>query len=242
MNLDVLKELGFTEREIKVYLALLETGSSTVGPIATLSGLQHTKVYETLSKLLAKGLVRYVVVSKTKHFEASEPKEILHLIEEKRRKFKSILIELEEKQKHSSQKQIAVIHEGFKAVKALFDNIAEDIQRNDFYYVFALKEDYLESTVPGFLHSFHESLAEKKVVDRLIAHKSTRESVKKMYFDNKNMKIKFADRDTPIGVMILRDRVIQVIWGSRPTAIEIFSRQVQEQYKKFFEATWKELK
>ena len=42
---------NFTEREIKVYLALIELGISTIGPLSNKTRLQPSKVYETLEKL-----------------------------------------------------------------------------------------------------------------------------------------------------------------------------------------------
>ena len=51
MDHELFKELGFTEREVKVYLALSELGSSTVGPISKKTKLQPAKVYETIDKL-----------------------------------------------------------------------------------------------------------------------------------------------------------------------------------------------
>ena len=63
MDITILRELGFTEREVKVYISLLELGTSTAGPIAVKSRLPQTKVYETLGKLIDKGLVSYIVVS-----------------------------------------------------------------------------------------------------------------------------------------------------------------------------------
>ena len=62
MDSELFKEIGFTEREIKVYFALIELGTSTVGPISKKTKLQPAKVYETIDKLKEKGLVSYIVV------------------------------------------------------------------------------------------------------------------------------------------------------------------------------------
>ena len=39
--------------------------------------------------------------------------------------------------------------------------------------------------------------------------------------------------------MIIDDKVINWSWGERPTAVEIKSKQIAEQYKKFFLEIWK---
>ena len=41
MDITILEDLGLTNAEIKIYLALLELGSTTAGPIIEKSGLHQ---------------------------------------------------------------------------------------------------------------------------------------------------------------------------------------------------------
>ena len=239
METELFRELGFTEREVKVYLALLDLGSTTVGPITSKTKLQAAKVYETLDKLKEKGLVNYIIISKTKYFQASDPKEIINLLDERKRRFKEILEELRLKQKDTSFKQIAIVHEGFKAFKALFNRIADELNRGDSYWTFAFKDEYSTISAPLFLRNFHQALEDKNIDDRVIAHVHIKKNIKKAFEGNKNIKIKFTKNDTPLGVIIIKDKVINLIWGERPTAIEITSEQIHKQYKNFFLELWK---
>lgn len=242
MDLELFKELGFTEREIKVYRALLELGQTTAGPIASKSKLAHTKVYDTIQRLVDKGLVTYITISKTKHFQAVAPKGILNILDERKRRAEELIHELEQKMKFAQEKQGATIHEGFKAIKALFNHILNDLNKNDSYYALALKEDYKDLSAPAFLANFHRKLKERGIVDKAIAHSSIKKEIKFIYKDNKNIQIKFTNRDLPIGIIIVKGKVIQLIWGELPTAIEIDSQQVHQQYKKFFESLWEQAK
>ncbi len=237
---EVLEELGFTQREIKVYLAMLELGSSTVGPIAARSGLQHSKVYETLDKLMKKGLASYVVVSKTKHFQASDPKEILNLMDERKRRFNEVLEDLERRQKAARSKQIAVVHEGFKAYKAMFNRIIDELGPKDYYWAFAFRQEYYNPSASLFLRGVHEKLGEKKMEDRLLGHMSMKKMIKKAFAGNRNIEIRFTKNETPLGTLVLKGRVIPMLWGDNPTAIEIISDQVHEQYKRFFRQLWED--
>jgi sugar-specific transcriptional regulator TrmB len=235
---EIFKELGFTEREIKVYISLLELGLTTVGPIASKTKLQHSKVYETLDKLIEKGLVSFIVIGKTKHFQAADPQEIINLIEDRKRRFKGVLKELRLKQKYADSKQIAIVHEGFKSFKAMFNRIADELQKGNFYWAFAFKHEYYTPAASLFLRKFHQKLEEKKIDDRLLGHVSVKVPIKKAFEGNKNMKIRFTKNETPLGVIIIKNKVINLIWGERPTAIEITSEQIYEQYKKFFLELW----
>ena len=55
--MEILQELGLTQREIRVYLALLELGSTTTGSIIKRSEVPNSKIYEILESLQNKGLV-----------------------------------------------------------------------------------------------------------------------------------------------------------------------------------------
>ena len=62
MNLKQLKELGFTDGEIKVYGALIKLQKSTITKIIEHSGVSSSKVYLILDKLVHRGLVNYIMV------------------------------------------------------------------------------------------------------------------------------------------------------------------------------------
>jgi len=61
-----LQGIGLTDGETKAYLAMLELGSSTVGPIAKKSGISYSKIYEVLQRLIDKGIVSFIVKEKTR--------------------------------------------------------------------------------------------------------------------------------------------------------------------------------
>ena len=115
--------LGLTEGESKAYLAMLETGSSTVGPIAKKSGISYSKIYEVLHRLMEKGIVSFIVKSKTKYFAAVKP-DMLHKfldrqaeeIEKNKDKLKKLIPELEKHTKFISEKQEAEIFVGLKGL------------------------------------------------------------------------------------------------------------------------------
>lgn len=242
MDYGLFREIGFTEREIKVYLALIELGTSTVGPISKKTKLQPSKVYETIEKLKEKGLVSHIIISKTKHFQAASPKEILEMLEEKKRQFRSVVDELEEKRKYAETKQIALVHEGFKSFKALFNRIVDTLSSKDYFWAFAFKEEYHNPATALFLRKFHQRLEEKKVDDRLIGHVSVKSAIKNAFEGNKNFKIKFSRQASPSVIILFKDSVVTLLWGERPTAIEIVSVQINQQYRNFFLESWKNAK
>ncbi len=235
-----LRGLGFSEREVRVYLALLELGEVTVGPLAAKTRIQHSKVYQTIEKLIDRGLVSFVIKSKTRYFQAQDPRNILHSLKEKEREFLDILPNLVQLKKKAREPQIARVYEGYKAIRAMFDGLFSALNDASIYYVFAFKEEYLQNNVAkDFLRNIHLKLAEKRVDDRLIAHVSIKKAFLSNYNNIGNLKMRFTHMNLPLGLMIIDNKVINWVWGERPTAIEITSTQIAGQYKKFFLETWK---
>ncbi len=60
METAILEDIGLTSSEIKIYLALLELGIGTAGPIMRKTGLQNSVVHATLPKLVEKGFISFV--------------------------------------------------------------------------------------------------------------------------------------------------------------------------------------
>ncbi len=239
----ILQEIGFTSREERVYKVLIEIGPSTVGPIVNKTGLPHAKVYDTLRKLTERGLASFVMIHKRKQFQALSPKQLLVMMDEKRRSLSELVKELENKKRIARESQTATVYEGHKAIKSMFDILLNDLTRKDFYRVFAFTKEYMWSQdAKDILIYVHSTLAEKGVNDWMISHMSVRPDVLRTYKSIKNMQIKFTDQHFPQGLIISKGRVINFIWSNRPTAFEIRSLQMFEQYKRFFEDVWQKSK
>ena len=101
MDTSIFEELGLRNAEIKIYIALLELGTSTAGPIVKKTGLQNSVVHLTLPKLAEKGFISYTKKGGRKIYTATNPKNINKFIEDKKRKYNIILPELLAKQKQT---------------------------------------------------------------------------------------------------------------------------------------------
>ena len=72
-----LQKIGLTDGEAKVYLALTEIGSSTVGPIVKKANVAYSNVYDILNRLIEKGIVSFILRNKTKYFQAASPRNLM---------------------------------------------------------------------------------------------------------------------------------------------------------------------
>lgn len=236
-------DLGFTQRETKVYLALLDLGETKMGPLAAKTRLQSSKIYQTLEKLIDKGLVTFVLKSKIKYFQAQDPLEILNILKEKEQAFTEVLAELQQRKKFPQERQVAKVYEGYKGIKSLYNSLIDSVDSKSYYYVFAFRAEYdISALASRFLRDIHFRLNEKKVDDRIIGHGSVKQKIIKNYGDIKRIKLRFTSHMFPQGLVIVNDRVINLRWGERPTAVEIISSQIAQQYKAFFLEMWKQAK
>lgn len=78
-----LLQINLTEKEIAVYLVLLEKGSLPVQDIARQTGINRVTTYAAIDELKAKGLVAESRKGKRKLFIAEDPETLKSLLNEK---------------------------------------------------------------------------------------------------------------------------------------------------------------
>src|SRR3989338_3931457 len=85
MNTEVLRSIGLTENEIKIYIDLLKSGSSTSYDISKRTGIYRVHVYDKIEQLMSKGLATHVYKGSKKFFQATSPSKIKQYLEDKKR-------------------------------------------------------------------------------------------------------------------------------------------------------------
>lgn len=249
MNASILEKAGFTKGEIKIYLALLELGETSTGPIIDKSGVSSSKVYEILEKLIQKGLVSYVTKNKTKYFQPASPNKINEYLksrkeefEETERQIEKLLPELEAKQKLSEESQTTSVYEGFEGMKTVFNQILDMHKAGEEYYVFTLDEETTSEELRRFFLNYHAKRVQKGIKVKLLSNIELKKEIKKKYPEYKLSERRFIDRAFPTGIFILRGMVIHFIYSPKPTLFIIKSKQNYESYRKFFLELWEEAK
>jgi sugar-specific transcriptional regulator TrmB len=132
--LQTFKDLGFNSQEAKCYLALLERGTLTVGEVSKLAGIPRTNAYDSLEKLMSKGMC-IERPGDTKRYSASDPA----LLRERfvMEKDKATDMELEKLRKKEKE-----ILENAKAAKERVENVVNELSPR--YEKGAVKTDPLD--------------------------------------------------------------------------------------------------
>ena len=79
----ILEKLDLTRQEIKIYMAILNSGSASIRKIAAETNLNRGMVYESLKKLVQKGMIARSKIKKQEHFIAEDPEAIKTFLKNK---------------------------------------------------------------------------------------------------------------------------------------------------------------
>jgi sugar-specific transcriptional regulator TrmB len=198
---------------------------------------QRSSIYDVLNRLIKKGIVSTYTKDFKTHFVAEDPKVMLSLLEEKKKRFESILPKLI--QKNTQPKSLITVHEGAKALKKIFMNIAED---KEITYVIGASQSLKEILGEPFFYQFQK--AQKEVGNKVKMIRSEASRGKPSLKEISNADIRFISEEysMPSHTLIQGNKVIINIMEDIPSAIVIESAQVADSYKNFFFNLWKSAK
>jgi len=148
---ELLKETGLSSNEAKVYETLLKIGEASVQTISNKSGVHRRNVYDSISKLMEKGLVSEVFIKGEKNFKSIHPRRLLELLREKEEKLNKFIPEMQERFSDKQEKEEAYFYrgiEGFKNYLKDIIDIGEDV------YFIGAKAFWLDERLKYFLPMF----------------------------------------------------------------------------------------
>ena len=120
-----LQRIGLSNNEAKIYLMLLQEGINKAGKISKKTQINRTTTYDTLRRLLNKGLLSYVVKANRKYFRVVDPERLVEFIQHKEDEAKKILPFLKKIHKKPAEKGNVTLYYGYKGIKSIFQDIAK---------------------------------------------------------------------------------------------------------------------
>jgi sugar-specific transcriptional regulator TrmB len=235
-----LLKVGLTDGEAKVYLALSELGSSTVGPIVKKSGIAYSNIYDVLDRLVKKGIVSFVIKSKTKYFKAATPRNLLVYLDNRekelvtqREELKKILPDIEKLQETSTSQE-AEIFLGVKGLRTAYEKMLGNATKKDTVFFSYLYDKIYAEEADLFYNSIQH--ISRKASVKGIANKE----YKKSWFAKKSkfLNIKFVDFPIPGNIDVVRDMVLIVSWKPEVIGILIRSESIAKNLCKYIRDIW----
>jgi len=236
MDTSVLEEIGLTPAEAKVYLALLEIGSATAGPIMEKSGLQSSVVHQTLNRLIERGFVSFVKEGRRNHYQAADPKHVVTFLDEKKERFQEMLPSLLAKQAGGIAKPEVTVYRGKRGVQELLLELLE-AGGGEHHTLGSPKESLM--LPESFWVSYHKKRATRGIKARLLFNESLRGFEAEVKYPKSEVRYTpFAFE--PLTETIIRNETVGIIlWTEKPIGIMIREKTLAKGYDQHFEMAWR---
>lgn len=228
---NTLNEIGLSNGEAKVYLALLKLGSTIVSKLKEETELHRTTIYDFLEKLLNKGLVSYVITNNVKYYSAADPDKLVEFIKEKEEKIKEVMPRLKELSDFKKTETKVEVYKGKEGYKTFLNDV---IKTKKDIIAFGIDESLFKEKFPIILEQYFKKEAEAGIKERLLTSEKVRYIYKKKTVTYRYIPEKYFG---PTPTMVYGNKVMNLIWEPL-TIILIENKGLAESYRKHFEMLW----
>ena len=234
-----LSKLGFSPSEARVYMHLLKNGCNYTSRISSEIGINRTNIYEALDRLIAKGVVSFVIKNKVKWYEARSPDSILALIKEKETELHTTKKKLIDDIKVLNNSALpdkksleATIFTGKKGLRILFEEILETAKPISLI----ASELQFKGFFGHYFELWHKRRIEKNIRQRSIFPKAFRSKLKKREL----LDYKFVDNvfTNPTTTIIYGNNCLFIQWSEKPIAVKIENKGITKSHLNYFNMVW----
>lgn len=247
MNKDILVQIGLTQGEAKIYLALLDLGQSTTGPIVEKSGVSTSKTYKILKRLQSNGLVSHIIKRNVAHWSAANPKRIIEILDEqekeivsRKREVENIMPELIKKIEAVKEKQQAEVYIGIKGMISVFNDETSYFEENpkEINYVIDVTKGYTKQ-IYDFFRRLELKRDKMKVRRKFLFGEDARGT---MQFVEKSRycKIRYLPYSSIVSINIYGKISFISIFSEEPIFFVMKSKEISESFKEYFKIIWKQ--
>lgn len=248
----ILKNFGLSEKEVAVYLSLIELGSSSVRTISNKAKVNRGTTYDILKSLISMGVVSYYNKESKQYFIAERPETLLTVIDKKQENLKEVRGDIEESLplfktlfENQGGKPSVKLYEGLIGIRHILEDVLKsmDLVKDKTYYV------YSSATVRKNVHMAMKDFSKKRVRRRIkVKTISLGEGGGLVGFDER----KWMELPNTKGQEILRP-TYEIIYNKKvahisldnadnPVGVVIENDEIYETQKLIFESNWKNLK
>jgi len=236
MNIEILKQVGLTNTEIKIYLALFELGPSLASKIAGKASVERAVTYHILENLIKKGIVGYVIKENRKYFSSTNPEKLLDLLKEKEIAVKEIIPELKRLRLPLKEEPSIEVYKGKEGLKTVLNDVLDE------------KKDYLIIGYTGaaerlvkYWFAHWQRRRVKLRIKRKVLFPFLMKGQESLKYPLTQSKFLPKNYSTPASTLIYGTDKILIFLPIQEdfTGIVIKSKEVWNSYKNTFDILWK---
>lgn len=242
MYQEILQKSGLSLNESKVYEALLYLGEANTQKISIKSKVHRRNVYDSLNKLIEKGLASETFIKGERFFKAINPERLKEIIREKEIALDQFLPEM--KKLYSSLEPEAEAY-FFKGVEGFKNYLQLILQEKQTAYFIGAKAFWLDPRLKHYLRHFE---TQRKAAGikfmHLFDHEVKTEKPEILKLVGKPYKFLPPKYSSPTAVDIFGDYVV-IFVGVKPGELYeeplqfiLKSKLLADGYRKFFQFMW----
>jgi predicted transcriptional regulator len=240
MITSILRRVGLSEGEVRIYVALIDLGSVKLSIIQEKTGIERRNIYDILNKLIEKGLVSYTEENKKKSFQVTDPKKLISYLEEKKAHLQGIQEEvakqlpiLLEKFKSNKPTIRAEVFRGIEGIKAVWEDI---LNYPEMRWIGSGR--YLPKKYPNFFIPWNKRRIENKVWWFNLMRQEIRSEIKHPLSLEKIRYLPEEFSGNPAVIGIYGNKVAQFLFGEYLFAFVIESKELADNYKRYHRYLW----
>src|SRR3989344_1908507 len=235
-----LEGLGLSEKESRVYLALLPYRDIGSSKLIRATGLHGQFVYDALARLETEGLARHVVQNGHKKFSANPPNRLLSLIEEKKIAAQTLARQLQSRYAGEREQDVEIFQGDSAFVAQQFELMKRQPERSVMDVIASETERYQTTLeAEGAWEEYLRILREKNIKTRYLGSEKQRAR-----FQTLEKAEQWTFRTLPghaTGLMntdIWHDNITLNIFGNPILCITVTGKEIADGYRAFFETLW----
>lgn len=229
-----LENIGLSNKESKIYMALLKFGSATVSDIAHEAEIKRPTAYIILDELRKKGLVLMIPHAKRTIYQAKAPDEVYEQVMSNLNDFEKVLPTL--RSINPSPKAVKTLYfEGIEGIKESL-NYQLNEMRNKTLFGFWAKDNNLPKKISILFSDWNNDLIKNNIKMGGITpdHQSTREYLKQHPQFSQFLKL-IPEKDYSSEISIdVTDNFVRIIDGHELKAVIVEDKRVAEAMKQIF--------
>lgn len=235
-----LEEIGLSEKESAVYLALLQVDSGSIHDIATKTKINRTTVYPVLESLGKKGLVSETQDGKKTLYQAAAPERLETFVErqkvvleEQSKRLKDILPQIKSIQRESGERPVIKMFTGRDGAISAYEEFfnIKNPKDKDGYFLF--DKDLLQETfTEEERRKFRQVRINKSVYPNTIYNNKGGNGT----FSSEGSRIRIDEEKYPIKVdmTLIGDSVIITTLNKNMVSLVIKSSDIADTFKSIF--------
>ena len=241
---NVLSEIGLTKNEVIVYTTMLKLGSALAGEVTSYSGIHRRNVYDSMQRLIEKGLASFVTINNRRWFKASDPSRLLVVVDEQKNRLERMRSDVEKVVKDFralpvvKQQEEVLYFKGKEGIKTVYED------------VLSIEEDYIgygpgmqiDNLLKAYFKDYAHRRAKKKIHLKMIWDERSRG----MYFTKTPLlESRFLPDDlcSHAALRSYGNKVAIILYSDeQPIAVMIENKAIADGYRRYFEVMWKAAK